>query len=139
MILFIIHNYLFWWISTFMESTYFIERWLTSYRGTPNIPNLFEVRYTLILYLFTAVIVVQKKSDVLPNCLFNFVPPLTVSSWYFYRAPINNLTVSEEPPSNTSFFNTSQSALVIDYYQVTARFYGPSSNLYALGWGDHSK
>ena len=64
---------------------------------------------------------IQKKIDAFPNCLLNFVPPLTVSSWHFYRAPVDTLTVLEEPPSNTSFFNTSNGPLVTNYYQATAR------------------
>ena len=79
MILLIIHRYLFWWISTSMESTYLAERWWTPLLGILNIPNPSEVQYTSIFYLFTGVIIVQKKIDALPNCPNNPLTALTIT------------------------------------------------------------
>ena len=123
MILLIIYRYLFWWISTFMESTYFVERWLTSHRGTPNTFNPSEGQYTSIFYLFTVLIVVVQKSTKEGWCVTQsssqFCP--TPNCILFNRAPVDTLTPSEEPLSNTLFLNPSRDLLVFDYYQVTAR------------------
>ena len=56
-----------------------------------------------------------------------------------YHVSVDTLTPSEEPLSNTLILDPSRNLLVFDYYQVTARFYGPSSHLYNLARGNHSK
>ena len=114
MILLIIHRYLFWWISTFMESTKYVERWSSSHRGTPNIPNVRS-----LVYFDSRLIYRSYHSTKKDWCI-------TQLSWQSSHGPnyctsVDTLTLLEEPLSDTLILNTSRNSPVTDYYQVTAR------------------